>query len=150
MAQDTTNRSGREGTLAWPSRLAAAVADIGRMPAASTTTERMTVGQLRLQLFMTSFVILFFELACIRWVPAHVRYLGYFMNFLLLAAFLGIGVGILAGRRERLWLPPFPVLLLLLAMIVAFNRFEFRIPSTQVLYYGAGEGAASTEHYVVL
>src|SRR4029079_6913772 len=67
-----------------------------------------------------------------------------------LAAFLGIGIGILAGRRERLWLPPIPVLLLLLGMGVAFNRFEFRIPSTQVLYYGAGEGAASAEHYVVL
>ena len=86
MAQDTTKGAGREGTLAWPSRLAAAVADIGRMPTAAATTERMTVGQLRLQLFMTSFVILFFELACIRWVPANVRLLSYFMNFILLAA----------------------------------------------------------------
>src|SRR5882724_524288 len=150
MAQDTTKRSGREGTLAWPGRLAAAVADIGRMPAASATTERMTVGQLRLQLFMTSFVILFFELACIRWVPAHVRLLSYFMNFILLAAFLGIGVGILAGRRERLWLPPFPVMLLLLVLVIAFNRFDFQIASTQVLYYGAGEVAAANEHYFVL
>ncbi len=150
MAQDTTKRSGSEGTLAWPSRLAAAVADIGRMPAASTTTERMTVGQLQLQLFMTSFVILFFELACIRWVPAHVRLLSYFMNFILLAAFLGIGVGILAGRRERLWLPPFPIMLVALVLVIAFNRFDFQIASTQVLYYGAGEVAAANEHYFVL
>src|SRR6478672_12027022 len=117
MARETTKRPREAGEPTWPSRFAAAVADIGRMPAASVTTERMSVGQLRLQLFMTSFVILFFELACIRWVPAHVRLLSYFMNFILLAAFLGIGVGILAGRRERLWLPPFPIMLLALTFV---------------------------------
>src|SRR5262249_62427033 len=107
MAQETTERSGGAGTQGWPQRLAATIADLGRMPTEAATTARMTVDQLRFQLFMTSFVILFFELACIRWVPAHVRLLSYFMNFILLAAFLGIGVGILASRRARLWLPPF-------------------------------------------
>jgi hypothetical protein len=92
---------------AWPRRLA--VADIVRMPAEAASTARMTVGQLHFRLFMTSFVILFFELACIRWVPAHVRLLSYFTNFILLASFLGIGAGFLAARRERLWLPPFPL-----------------------------------------
>src|SRR5215212_8214440 len=150
MARETTERPREAGAPTGPGRLAAAVADIGRMPAASATTERMTVGQLRLQLFMTSFVILFFELACIRWVPAHVRLLSYFMNFILLAAFLGIGVGILAGRREKLWLPPFPIMLLVLVLVITFNRFDFQIVSTQVLYYGAGEVAAAKEHYFVL
>jgi spermidine synthase len=115
-----------------------------------TATKRMTRAHLRFQLFATSFVILFFELICIRWVPAHVRLLSYFMNFILLAALLGIGVGILAGRRERLWLPPFPLLLLLLVVVIALNRFDFRIPSTQVLYYAAGEDAARREHYFIL
>jgi spermidine synthase len=150
MAENTTERSGRAGQPTWPQRLATAVVDIGRMPAQATTTARMSVGQLRFQLFMTSFVILFFELICIRWVPAHVRLLSYFMNFILLAAFLGIGVGILAGRRERLWLPPFPVMLLVLTLVIAFNRFDFQITSTQVLYYGAGEVAAANERYFVL
>jgi hypothetical protein len=72
------------------------------------------------------------------------------MNFLLLASFLGMGVGILASRRERLWLPPFPILLFVLVVSVAANRFELRINSLQVLYYGAGEAIASTEHYLVL
>src|SRR6476659_410661 len=150
MARQTTKRPREAGEPTWPSRFAAAVVDIGRMPTAAATTERMTVGQLRLQLFVTSFVILFFELACIRWVPAHVRLLSYFMNFILLAAFLGIGVGILAGRREKLWLPPFPIMLLALVLVIAFNRFDFQIVSTQVLYYGAGEVAAAKEHYFVL
>lgn len=107
------------------------------------------VRDVRVRLFLTSFALLFFELICIRWIPAHVRYLGYFSNFILLAAFLGIGLGILAGRRTW-WLPPFPLLLLALVAAVARNRIEVRLNSTQVLYYGAGEEIARREHYLVL
>ncbi len=106
--------------------------------------------RIRLNLFLVSFLILFFELGCIRWVPAHVRYLSYFMNFVLLAVFLGMGVGILAGQRPRLWLPPFPLMWFLLTMLVALNSFELKIPSTQVLYYGASEGSIKTEHFFIL
>ncbi len=42
---------------------------------------------------------LFVELALIRYIPGQVRVLGYFTNFVLLAAFLGFGVGMLATRR---------------------------------------------------
>lgn len=113
-------------------------------------SEQETTRQLRRRLFLTCFALLFFELICIRWVPAHVRFLSYFANFMLLASVLGIGLGILAGRRPRLWLPPFPVLLLGLVALVAVNRFELRIPSTQVLYFAAGEQAAGAEHFFVL
>jgi hypothetical protein len=41
------------------------------------------------RLFLISFVILFLEVALIRWMPAYVRLLSYFSNFILLAAFLG-------------------------------------------------------------
>ena len=37
-----------------------------------------------------SFLILFFELALIRYVPAYVRIIGFYLNFVLIAAFLGI------------------------------------------------------------
>lgn len=117
------------------------------------TDERLHLASKRkisVQLFLTSFFILFFELACIRWVPAHVRYLSYFMNFILLATFLGMGVGILLARRPRLWLPPFPVLWFGLAYLVAQNNFEFKIPSTQVLYYGATEGMIRAENFLIL
>lgn len=106
--------------------------------------------QLRWKLFLTSFTILYFELVCIRWIPAYVRYMGYFMNFILLASFLGIGVGILFGQRRRMRMLKFPVLLFLLILIVAVAKFEFRIQSTQVLYYGAGEHAAKAENWLVL
>ncbi len=42
---------------------------------------------------------LFVELALIRYVPGQMRVLGYFTNFVLLAAFLGFGVGMIAARR---------------------------------------------------
>ena len=38
-----------------------------------------------------SFVILFLELALIRYVSGYVRIFGFYLNFVLLAAFLGMG-----------------------------------------------------------
>ena len=46
-------------------------------------------------LFLSSFLVLFLEIALIRWMPAYVRLLAYFSNFILLATFLGIGLGCL-------------------------------------------------------
>jgi hypothetical protein len=51
------------------------------------------------RLVLASATILFTELLLIRWIPANIRYVGFFPNFLLMASFLGIGVGILLGRR---------------------------------------------------
>ncbi len=42
------------------------------------------VSGVRLRIFLLSFTLLFFELLCIRWIPAYVRYLSYFTNFILL------------------------------------------------------------------
>lgn len=70
------------------------------------------------RLFLTSATVLFVELLLIRWIPANVVYVGFFNNFLLMASFLGIGVGILCGRRlgagSTIWFAP------LLFAIVAF------------------------------
>ncbi len=39
------------------------------------------------------------ELALIRWLARNVFHLGFFANFILLACFLGIGLGFLCARR---------------------------------------------------
>src|ERR687885_1317124 len=85
-------------------------------------------------------------------MPAHVRFLSYFTNFILLASFLGLGVGILSARR-RLPLGPktFPLLMLFGAILIAATKFELHIGSAGVLYYGAGEaGTAPPENALVL
>ena len=100
------------------------------------TPTRPFITDKRARTFLISFTMLFFELLCIRWIPSYVRYLSYFNNFLLLASFLGIGLGMLSARRERFWFPPFPLLLALLVLIIAKTKFELVINSTQVLYFG--------------
>ena len=50
------------------------------------------------RLFLTATSLLFVELLLIRWIPANVIYVGDYRNFLLMASFLGIGMGILWGR----------------------------------------------------
>jgi SAM-dependent methyltransferase len=105
----------------------------------------------RLRVFLVSFTLLFFELLCIRWIPAYVRYLSYFTNFILLASFLGMGLGILTARRTTFRFPPFPVMVLLVASVVAVNRFELNISSTDVLYFGSGtHGVARAESFILL
>lgn len=74
----------------------------------------------RPRLVMLSFLMLFVELAVIRWSGANVVYLAYFSNLVLLGSFLGIGLGFLwAGRGGR---PLFPFAPVVLALFVAFIR----------------------------
>ena len=63
-------------------------------------------------LFLVGFLILFLELACIRWFSAKVVFLQFFTNIVLLAAFLGMSCGCLAARRTTNWLALFPGLAL--------------------------------------
>jgi hypothetical protein len=71
----------------------------------------------RTRLVLSSALMLFLELALIRWTASNVVHLGYFSNFVLLGSFLGIGLGFLrAGRSTRAPLY-FPILL---AVLVGF------------------------------
>ncbi|HZE69783.1 MAG TPA: hypothetical protein VE135_09690 [Pyrinomonadaceae bacterium] len=65
------------------------------------------------ELILVSFTILFLELACIRWFPAHVLYLTFFTNVVLLASFLGMSVGCMGASRKRSYLPWTPLLLVI-------------------------------------
>ncbi len=52
------------------------------------------------ELFFISFLVLFLELACIRWFGSTVIFLTFFTNIVLMACFLGVSVGCLASRRR--------------------------------------------------
>jgi hypothetical protein len=67
-----------------------------------------------LKLFGYSFLILFFELALIRFIPSNVRITAYFINLVLIAAFLGMGIGLILVKRQLNLTRLFPPFLLLL------------------------------------
>ncbi len=118
---------------------------------AAKSSDSFLIDGIRLRIFLISFTLLFFELLCIRWIPAYVRYLSYFTNFILLASFLGMGLGLLSARRATFRFPPFPLMVLLLTAVVAVNRFELNISSTDVLYFGSGtHGVARAESFILL
>ena len=71
-------------------------------------------------------------------MPAYIRLLSYFSNFILLASFLGIGVGcLLAPARARLfaW---FPVLMAAVIGVVYAFRLEVALPTSGSIYFTSG------------
>jgi len=72
----------------------------------------------RLRLVLLSFLMLFVELALIRWSGSNIVYLSYFSNFVLLGSFLGIGLGFLRAGRPRDLSPWAPVALGLFVALV--------------------------------
>jgi SAM-dependent methyltransferase len=97
-----------------------------------------------LRIFLSSFLVLFLEVALIRWLPAEIRLLSYFSNFILLAAFLGIGIGALLGRMRRSLFPWYPLLQLALVAAVYFFRLEVRINAPGSIYFTSGTSDAVT------
>jgi hypothetical protein len=95
------------------------------------------------RLFLTATSILFTELLLIRWIPANVVYVGFYRNFLLMASFLGIGLGILWGRDpRRIRISPFGPLLLSLVLLVAVVRVVIYLDSPDEIFaLGASKGA---------
>lgn len=89
----------------------------GRLDRAPVDRPTGRLGDPRARLVLSSLLLLFLELALIRWTAANDVYLATVTNFVLLATFLGIGVGFLmAGSRvDLLRLAPVS-----LALLVAF------------------------------
>ena len=61
---------------------------------------RLTRVPRPLRLVLLSSLMLFVELALIRWTGSNVIFLAYFSNFVLLGSFLGIGIGFLRARSK--------------------------------------------------
>lgn len=78
-----------------------------------------------LRLFLLGFLTLFLELALIRYLAGNVWNLGYFPNLVLMAVFVGMGVGFtfhhrLSEQASRRLFPASSALLLGLAAVVTF------------------------------
>jgi spermidine synthase len=112
------------------------------------------------KLFLISVLLLFLELACIRWLPAHVAFLTFFTNTVLLACFLGMSVGCLAAGHRRNYLAATPSLLLLtLAGVCAVLYLRHRLSvevdvgsqqtSPQLVFFGTEYEQTDLAHFVV-
>ncbi|TCC64195.1 spermidine synthase [Kribbella pittospori] len=101
-----------------------------------STTKWPSPFGVRTRLVASSALMLFTELALIRWTGSNVVHLSYFSNFVLLGSFLGIGIGILrSGRAKRL---PYysPVMLGLLVLVIAWKPVTVdRGTSSSVIYF---------------
>ncbi|MFL5737719.1 MAG: spermidine synthase [Actinomycetota bacterium] len=90
----------------------------------------------RARLFLLSFLMLFVELALIRWLGANVIYLSYFSNFVLLGSFLGIGIGFLRARSPRDLSELAPVALGILIALVLIFPLRVVHGGGQLIYFG--------------
>src|SRR6476469_8770708 len=87
------------------------------------------------RLVLASALMLFVELALIRWTGANVVHLSYFSNFVLLGSFLGVGLGFLRARRDRDLSAWAPVVLAVLVVFVLAFPVQIDQTSSQVLYF---------------
>src|SRR3984893_11417936 len=95
------------------------------------------------RLFLLSFLMLFVELALIRWTGAKVVYLSYFSNFVLLASFLGIGVGFLRARAATNLFPLAPVLLTAMMAFVIVFPVQINRSGSDLIFFGALENSGT-------
>jgi spermidine synthase len=115
-----------------------------------------------LDLFLVSFLILFFELAAIRWFAGTVVFLTFFTNIVLLACFLGMSVGLLAARRPQHFVQmALPVAMLAFAAAIAIHllywQWSDRITislgnqqaSPQLVYFGTEYRPADPSRWII-
>lgn len=104
----------------------------------------------RLRLFFISFLILFFELVAIRFIPSQIRYVGYFSNVILLASFVGIGLGTLFWRKIKL--PSFllPLIFLSFEFIIGALEYDLIVSSDQSIFFNTGFGRLAGEPIFLL
>jgi hypothetical protein len=89
----------------------------------------------KFRLFGLSFLMLFVELALIRWTGAKIVYLSYFSNFVLLGSFLGIGLGFLRARSRMNLFPWAAVALALLVIFVLIFPVQINRSGNQLLFF---------------
>ena len=80
------------------------------------------------RLFWISFLVLFVEMASIRWLNASVTILAYFNNLILISCFFGLGVGCLLAPRKISLIHWYPfAFLALVVVVVLLNKHGIEI-----------------------
>ncbi|MEP6696482.1 MAG: hypothetical protein ABJA34_06330 [Pseudonocardiales bacterium] len=87
------------------------------------------------RLVLASALMLFVELALIRWTGSNILHLSYFSNFVLLGSFLGVGLGFLRAGRRRDLSTVWPVMLVTLVAFVLSFPVRISQDTEQLLYF---------------
>lgn len=114
----------------------------------------------KIDLFVVSALFLFLELVFIRWLPAHVLFLTFFTNAVLLSSFLGLSLGCMAARSRKSYLPLTP-LFLVICVIGGAGMEWLRLAlqdvidvganktSPQMVYFGAETRVSDVARFVI-
>ena len=115
----------------WPPTRAASV------PRVTSEAPPQHVGLLsaRMRLIVASALMLFVQLALIRWSGANLVHLSYFSNLILLASFLGIGLGFLRARKPRDLGRYAPVAILVLIAFIFFFPARIEGSSSELIFF---------------
>src|SRR5207248_2772591 len=80
------------------------------------------------------------ELGLIRWIGGQIRIVAYFANLILLAAFLGMGLGVALGRRRpalvHYALPAIAALAAILAFAEPLHLVHVNFPDPSIFLWG--------------
>lgn len=104
----------------------------------------------KITLVLISFLGLFIELCFIRWFPAHVFSIAFFSNIVLIASFLGLGLGLLLSNNRRYFFNVFPYLLAGVVFIVLLlKNAQIELPAnarTWIWSYYTGNRFSGLSH----
>ena len=100
----------------------------------------------------TAFAILVLELALIRWLGTQIRIAAYFANLVLLATFLGMGLGVGLARKRpylaRYAIPALAAVSLVLGAATPLGLTGLTFPDPAVNFWGVGSAGATWVMFV--
>jgi hypothetical protein len=104
-----------------------------------------------IKLFLVSFLSLYIELLLIKWIPAEVRIVGYFTNFILISSFFGLGVGFLLASYDRKLMRLLPLfLLILITVLTVFKTYYIKPSESEILFMEFNNSMKSMNLYTFL
>ena len=109
--------------------------DTATRPKVEAMRKAMLIASPRTRLVLSSALMLFLELALIRWTASNIVHLGYFSNFVLLGSFLGVGLGFLRTSRTSRDPLYFPVVLAALVVVVRAFPVTVDRSSTSLIFF---------------
>ncbi len=107
-------------------------------------------------LFLASFLALYFELIVIRYLSSEIRVFAYLKNLPLIASFFGLGVGMMIGKPSRFIRLAFPfvagLLFFLIAQAYSFNLTHIPLPGDDYMIFGVTSAFSfvSVAYYVFI